>query len=174
MLNPIDSIINPSFVERGTFSISPDKSFKYPQNGLEFSNEFFINVGKISLQNVLGPLSRTFEATAHEEIVVSQCCLRFTDQVFHRKKMGISFQLLNTIWSSNLHWKNPLMPSIWSRDFVWIWLKLWRHLWSFFYWGLSLVQVSSSYHIRKLRFQRNEAVSDSKVKVLKIFLITQN
>lgn len=90
MPNPIDSIINPSFVERGTFSISPDKSFKYPQNGLEFSNEFFINVGKISLQNVLGPLSRTFEATAHEEIVVSQCCLRFTDQVFHRKKMGIS------------------------------------------------------------------------------------
>ena len=86
MLNPIDSIINPSFVERGTFSISPDKSFKYPQNGLEFSNEFFINVDKISLENVLGPLSRTFEATAHEEIVVSQCCLRFTDQVFHRKK----------------------------------------------------------------------------------------
>lgn len=65
MLKPTDSIINPSFVERGTFSISLDKS----------SYELFINVNKISLENVLRPLSRKFEATAHEQIVVSQCCL---------------------------------------------------------------------------------------------------
>ena len=57
---------------------------------------FLLNVNKISWENVLGPLSRKFEATAHEQIVVSQYRLWFTDQVFHRKKMGIS--IFSTSW----------------------------------------------------------------------------